>query len=104
MEKPTPTRYTRLAATVPTVSRPSLHPVDSDGDPNHSAGVSKKPQHKIKETAAPYAAKKPVQQPVAPASPADQPPQIRYATPEQARKAAGEVFKVHEELFRKLAQ
>ena len=60
--------------------------------------MSKKP-HKIEEPKAAYPAKKPAK-----AAPAAQPGEIRYATPEQARKAAAEVFEVHKELFRKLAQ
>lgn len=60
--------------------------------------MSKKPR-KVGETATPYVAKKSVKV-VAPA----QPGEIRYATPEEVRKAAEEVFRVHEELFRKLAQ
>lgn len=61
--------------------------------------MSKKP-HKVDEPQAPYAAKKPVKAEPAPAQPGG----TRYATPEQVRKAAEEVFKVHEKLFRKLAQ
>ena len=59
--------------------------------------MSKKP-HKIEEAKGAYAAKKPAKP--APAATGE----IRYATPEQARKAAAEVFEVHKELFRKLAQ
>ena len=62
--------------------------------------MSKKPP-KVQETATPYTAKKPVKA----AAPVRQgKPTIRYATPEQVKKAADEVFRVHEELFRKLAQ
>jgi len=61
--------------------------------------VSKKP-HKVAEPQAPYAAKKPAKATPVPAQTVG----VRYATPEQTRKAAEEVFKVHKELFRKLAQ
>ena len=63
--------------------------------------MSKKP-HKVEETATPYAAKKAAQ----PAAPATKPetPGVRYATPEQARKAAEKVFRVHKDLFHRLAQ
>jgi hypothetical protein len=71
-----------------------------------SVAVVRKKSHKVGEAAAPYTAKKAVKgkaraaaaQGKAPA------PNIRYATPAQAQKAAEEVFRVHEELFRKLAQ
>ena len=61
--------------------------------------MSKKPR-KVQEAATPYPAKKPAKG----TETAAQPGGIRYATPEQARKAAAEVFEVHKELFRKLAQ
>ncbi len=69
----------------------------------HCAAVGKKP-HKVGEPKATYAGKK-----SAKAAPViNQSKQtastVRYATPEQVRKAADEVFKVHSELFRKLAQ
>lgn len=63
--------------------------------------MNKKP-HKAEESAAPYAAKKAAK--AEPASTSGSTSPIRYATPEQAREAAQEVFKVHEKLFRKLAQ
>lgn len=67
--------------------------------PAHIPCVSKKP-HKIEEPKAAYPTKKPAKTTAL----ASQPGEIRYATPEQARKAAAEVFEVHKELFRKLAQ
>lgn len=83
--------------TGPTVLLPAPPPVDTAPPPAHGPGVSKKP-HKIEEPKAAYPAKKPAK------ATAAQPGEIRYATPEQARKAAAEVFEVHKELFRKLAQ
>ena len=62
--------------------------------------MKKKPR-KVEESAAPYTGKKPA---AGTAPKAGAPRQIRYATPEQVRKAAEKVFKVHHELFRKLAQ
>jgi hypothetical protein len=65
--------------------------------------VKKKP-FIAEEAAAPYAAKKPAKgKATARATQADA-PTIRYASAAQAKKAAAEVSKVHEELFRKLAQ
>lgn len=72
-------------------------PVDSDRPVGHIPRVSKKP-HKVEEPKAAYPAKKPAK--VAPAMAGE----IRYATPAQTRKAAAEVFEVHKELFRRLAQ
>lgn len=77
-----------------------IRPVDSRHHPAHISRVSKKP-HKVEEATASYAAKKPAAVPVSTSGSA---PTIRYATPEEARQAAEEVFKVHEKLFRKLAQ
>ena len=76
-----------------------LAPVDSNGLPDQLGGVKKK-RTKVEESATPYAAKKPAKAAPAPA----QPGEIRYATPDQVKKAAQEVFEVHKELFRKLAQ
>jgi hypothetical protein len=65
--------------------------------------VSKKPR-KVQEGAGAYAAKKQKKAKATASSPKPAEPAIRYATPEQVRDAANEVFKVHAELFRKLAQ
>lgn len=87
-----------------TTSIQDAGPVDSGRLTEHIARVSKKPR-KIEEAATPYAAKKPVPAMAKPAYSTTSPaPAIRYASPEQVRKAAEKVFKVHEELFRKLAQ
>lgn len=53
---------------------------------------------KVEEPMAPYATKP------AKARKPGTPDAVRYATPAQVRKAADKVFKVHHELFRKLAQ
>jgi hypothetical protein len=63
--------------------------------------VSKKPR-KVREPKAAYATKKPAAAPAV--SQSKTASGVRYATPEQVKKAADEVFKVHAELFRKLAQ
>ncbi len=60
--------------------------------------MSKKPR-KVEEPQASYAAKKPAKAP-APATASG----VRYASAKQTHKAAEKVFKVHHELFRKLAQ
>ncbi len=65
----------------------------------HFADVDKKP-HKVEEAQAAYPTSKPAK--AAPAS--NQTGGTHYATPEQVQKASEEVFKVHEKLFRKLAQ
>jgi len=62
--------------------------------------VKKKPA-KVEESAAPYAAKKPVAKAAAPQSTESG---VRYMDDATFRKAADKVFKVHHELFRKLAQ
>ena len=92
-----------IAAQNPLRQFPSLlsRPVDSPRLPRQLGGVKKRTV-KVGESATPYAAKKPAM--AEPASPSGSTPPIRYATPEQAREAAQEVFKVHEKLFRKLAQ
>lgn len=65
--------------------------------------MKKKPA-KIEEPSSAYSAKKRTAPPAAPLAKAEEARQIRYATPEQARKAMRKVFRVHHELFRKLAQ
>ena len=61
--------------------------------------MNKKP-HKVGEPKSAYAAKKPV-----PAvTKTDQPGQTRYMDDTTFKKASAKVFKVHHELFRKLAQ
>jgi hypothetical protein len=60
--------------------------------------VSKKPR-KVAEPQAPYARKKPVKKAAASES-----KPVRYADPAQARKSMEKVFRVHQELLRKLAQ
>ena len=64
--------------------------------------MSKKP-HKAEEAATPYTAKQPVKADAL-MSKANESRQVRYANPEQARKAIEKVFQVHHELFRKLAK
>ncbi len=63
--------------------------------------MSKKP-HKVGEPKATYAAKKPAQAAV----PAPKPEStgVRYMDDATFKKASDKVFKVHDELFRKLAQ
>lgn len=63
--------------------------------------MSKKP-HKVEEPKATYAAKKPVK--VAVPAPNVQASGVRYMDDAAFKKAADKVFKVHHELFRKLAQ
>ena len=64
--------------------------------------MSKKPQ-KVEEAAAPYAAKK-ATQPAVPATKPENSGGVRQMDDATFRKATEKVFKVHEELFRKLAQ
>ena len=67
----------------------------------HIQPVSKKP-HKANEPKAPYAAKKPAK-----VVPVPGPPPaagVRYMDDAEFKKASEKVFKVHSELFRKLAQ
>jgi len=65
--------------------------------------VSKK-SHQVGEAAAPYTAKPTAKVPAATLDATANTSTSRYAKPEDARSAAAKVFKVHEELFRKLAQ
>lgn len=64
--------------------------------------MSKKPS-KVQETATPYSAKKPVK--AGPAvTKANPTGQTRFMDDATFKKASAKVFKVHHELFRKLAQ
>ncbi|MCM2273359.1 MAG: hypothetical protein NDI75_00985 [Candidatus Didemnitutus sp.] len=63
--------------------------------------MSTKP-HKAEEPRAAYAAK-PAKSAAAASKP-DLPGGVRYATPEQVRNATEKVFRVHKDLFHRLAQ
>jgi hypothetical protein len=76
-------------------------PVDTIAFPTHHAGVNKK-SRKVAESASSYAAKKP-EKAAAPA-PKGEAPGVRYMDDATFKKASDKVFKVHHELFRKLAQ
>jgi succinyl-CoA synthetase beta subunit len=76
-------------------------PVDIPPAPAHRAAVSKK-VHKVEEPPATYGAKT-AKAAVAAAKPENS-GGVRYASPAQARKAAEKVFRVHRELFHRLAQ
>jgi hypothetical protein len=80
-----------------------IPPVDAPGRRRQVAGVKKKALI-TKEAAAPYAAKKPAKGKAASGAQAAPAAAVRYASSSQVKKAADEVYKVHEALFRKLAQ
>lgn len=67
----------------------------------HPAPVNKKPS-KVEESATPYTAKKPVK--VAATAPKTEGAGVRYMDDAAFNRASKKVFKVHKELFRKLAQ
>lgn len=75
-------------------------PVDTPAPPPHRASVSKKPR-KVEEPQAPYAAKKPAKAAPVPKTAAAG---VRLMDDATFKKASDKVFKVHHELFRKLAQ
>jgi hypothetical protein len=77
------------------------HPVDTGILATHRCIVSTKPR-KAEEPRAAYAAK-PAKSATTASKP-DLPGGVRYATPEQARSAAEKVFRVHKDLFHRLAQ
>ncbi len=80
-----------------------IRPVDTPGRGRQVGGVKKKTVIAA-EAAAPYTAKKPAKGKAGSAAQAATASPVRYASSAQVKKAADEVFKVHEELFRKLAQ
>ncbi len=79
---------------------PSTRPVDTPRPLPHRAAVSEKPR-KLGEPKATYAAKKPAKAAPAPKSESSG---VRYMDDASFKKASDKVFKVHHELFRKLAQ
>ncbi|HEX2862763.1 MAG TPA: hypothetical protein VHN79_14040, partial [Lacunisphaera sp.] len=84
------------------VSVPVLPPIDTIPARAHRARVSKK-SSKVGESAANYAAKKPVQA-ATPSPQASKPGQVRYLDRETARKLTRDILDKRHDLFRKLAQ
>ena len=76
-------------------------PVDTPAPRPHPAAVSKKPS-KVEETSTPYPAKKPAKR--AAPTPKPEGAGVRYMDEAAFKQASEKVFKVHNELFRKLAQ
>lgn len=76
--------------------------VDTAASTAHLPDVSKKP-HKVGEAAAPYTAKKAAKAAV-PLTSSGNSSGVRYIDDATFKKASAKVFKVHDELFRKLAQ